>query len=120
MEQANERDLEGATEVTLLARCKVRPRAEVPHTTSLHGSTSRAAAAALQASSTVGAALADPRCVGAAEASALAFFAVPLLLIALLAFLFPRLVAWSLALFAAGFAAWLLQRALRLRMSAGS
>jgi len=116
MEQAYEHDLERATEIVLGARLKVRPREAVPHTTSLHGSTSRAAAAALRASGAVGAALSDPRSVGAAEASALASFAVPLLLVALFAFVFPRVVSWSVAILAAGLAAWLLQRALKLRV----
>jgi len=115
MEESFLEDLAGSTEIVLGARLKVRPRASAPHTTSLHGSTNRAAAAALRASGAVGAALANPRSVGSAEASALASFAVPLLVIALLAFVFPRVVAWSLASVAAVLAGWLLQRAARLR-----
>lgn len=115
MEASYLRDLEGATEVVLGARRKVRPRETAPHTTSLHGSTSRAAAAALSASGAVGAALSDPRGVGAAEASALVGFSVPLLGVALLAFAFPRVVSWTFAAVTAGLAVWLLQRAVRLR-----
>ena len=115
MEQTYLRDLEGATEIVLGARRKVRPRTPVHHSTSLHGSTNRAAAAALRASGAVGAALSNPRSVGAAEASALASFAVPLALLALIAFLFPRVVSWSIALVAAVLAGWLLQRSVRLR-----
>ena len=118
MEETYLRDLEGATEIVLAARRKVRPREPVPHSTSLHGSTNRAAAAALRASGAVGAALSDPRSIGAAEASALASFAVPLLLIALFAFFLPRVVAWSIAAVAAVLAGWLLQRAARLRARA--
>lgn len=109
------RDLESSTEVVVSHAKHVRPRQPVPHATSLHGSTNRAAAAALRVSGAVGAALSSPRSVGAAEASALASFAAPLALLAVLAFLFPRVVAWPVALLAAAFALWLLQRALRLR-----
>jgi hypothetical protein len=63
----------------------------------------------------VGAALSNPRSVGAAESSALASFAVPLAVLAVVAFLFPRLVAWSIAGVAAILAGWLLQRSIRLR-----
>jgi cardiolipin synthase len=115
MEEAYRRDLDGATEIVLGARRKVEPRSPVTHTTSLHGSTNRAAAAALRASGAVGAALSNPRSVGAAESSALASFAVPLAVLAVVAFLFPRLVAWSIAGVAAILAGWLLQRSIRLR-----
>jgi cardiolipin synthase len=115
MEEAYVHDLESATEIVLGARQKVCPRAPVPHTTSFAGSTNRATAAALRASGAVGAALSNPRSVGATEASALASFAVPLALIALLAFVFPRVLSWSVAAVAATLAGWLLQRAVRLR-----
>ncbi len=115
MEEAYLHDLEGSTEILLGPRHRVRPLQPARHASSLHGSTNRAAAAALRVSGAVGAALSRPRTVGAAESSALASFAAPLAVLTLVALFFPRAVAWPIAFIAGAFSLWLLQRALRLR-----
>jgi cardiolipin synthase len=96
-----EADLCNATEVVLDERA--RPRRMQPtskHARGGRGSSSRAAAGALRLVNTVGAAIGDRRVLGSADAGLLPPAALLLIVLAVLAAIWPRLVAWPLALIA--------------------
>jgi cardiolipin synthase len=112
-------DLSRATEIVLSARSRVHPsaprtRGGRPARRIGSGSAGRAAAGALGISSAVGAAITNHRALGPAEARIMAWAGLLLLLVALLAGLWPL----ALAVPAAALAAWvgiaLLVRAFRL------
>ena len=109
-----ELDLANATELVL------SPQPRVARTRSTRrgrggGSSSRAAAGTLRLVNAVGAALSDRRVLGRSEASVLPGAALLLAVFALPALLWPRIVAWPLALIGLWISASLLVRYLRLR-----
>lgn len=114
MEQTYERDLERSTEI-VLERRRVRRRDDAPQEKHLRGSANRATAAALRLGGVVGAGLARPRPLGAAEAASHASLAAGLVALAVLALVFPIVVAAPLALLAMVVAVSLLTRAWRAR-----
>jgi cardiolipin synthase len=120
MEAAYEGDLSRAVEI-VLARRKVRPVAAVPPPRSpplgrrpREGS-AVAAAGALRLGHAVGAALGGYRVLGPAEVSLLAGAAVALLVLAAVAFLWPRVAATPLAILLVWLAVALLAKARKLR-----
>jgi len=134
MEAQYERDLERATEIVLTRRNRVR-RAEgelapvegaaQPNVRrAKRGSAGRAVAGAASVGSALGAALTNRRTLGPAEAGLLGVASIATIGLALVAFLFPRVLAWPIAVIAAwigvawGVKAWLLWcRARRGRMA---
>jgi cardiolipin synthase len=119
-----EADLGRADEIVLSRRHRARrsgvaPRGERARR-ALSGSAGRAAAGALTVGAAVGAALTNRRVLGPTEASLLATIGTILLLVAVIGALWPPLIAWPLALFAAWVAVVTLLRARRLRRSQGN
>ncbi|UEM19864.1 phospholipase D-like domain-containing protein [Skermanella mucosa] len=110
-------DLAQSTEVVL--DVKHRPKAITPRSPSGHRqkkpSTARVAAGSLGIGNTVGAALTNRRAVGRAEAGVLAGAGAILLVVAVLAAFFPRLVAVPIMLAALLVGGGLLMRAWKLR-----
>jgi cardiolipin synthase len=105
------RDLECSTELVLRGR-RPRPRASVSR--SLRGgSSSRAAASALRLANTVGAAIANRRVLGNSEQGVLTVAGLALLVLAVLGFWVPQLLAWPFAVFAGWLGLSLLWRRLR-------
>jgi cardiolipin synthase len=115
MEAMYERDLEGSTEI-VLSRHRVRRSApsRLPRSGRRGGSAGRAAAGALRLGRAVGAALTDRRLLGPAEAQVMGVAGVWLLLTAVVAALWPALVAYPIAAIAGWLAVGLLVRARRL------
>ncbi len=68
-----------------------------PYPRARGGSSGRAAAGALRLANSVGAAIANRRVLGRSESGPLLIAAVPLLVCALIGFLWPRFIAWPLA-----------------------
>ena len=98
-------DLENATEI-VLTKQKVKKGARRRRAKAgASGGSSRAAAGALRIAHSVGAALGNQRLLGRAEAGALPWVTIALLVLGVVAAYWPRLVAWPLAaiLFALGF-----------------
>ncbi|HSC95525.1 MAG TPA: phospholipase D-like domain-containing protein [Burkholderiales bacterium] len=124
MARTYEADLGRADEIVLSRRHRARrsgvaaPRGERTRR-ALSGSAGRAAAGALTVGAAVGAALTNRRVLGPAEASLLATTGAILLLVAVVGVLWPPLLAWPLALFAAWIAVVMLLRARRLRRLRG-
>jgi cardiolipin synthase len=85
------------------------------HLNPVRGSASRAAASALRIGNTVGAALTNRRVLGVSEAGITAKFGVLLSVLAVLAVVFPRVVAVPLGIIAGWIGLSLLVRAWRLR-----
>jgi cardiolipin synthase len=124
MARMYEADLGRADEIVLSRRHRARrsgvaPRGERARR-ALSGSAGRAAAGALTVGAAVGAALTNRRVLGPTEASLLATIGTILLLVAVIGALWPPLIAWPLALFAAWVAVVTLLRARRLRRSQGN
>jgi cardiolipin synthase len=124
MARMYEADLGRADEIVLSRRHRARrsggaPRGERTRR-ALSGSAGRAAAGALTMGAAVGAALTNRRVLGPTEASLLATIGAILLLVAVIGALWPPLIAWPLALFAAWVAVVTLLRARRLRRSQGN
>lgn len=104
-----EADLERSTEIVLTKRNRVRraPEAEAADRAKRHamrraisGSAGRAAAGAFSVGSALGAALTDRRILGPAEAGLLFLMSGVALVIGVLAALWPRALAWPVALVA--------------------
>ena len=118
MEQAYLADLEQATEVILGGRRRVRPaeaaEAALRPRRVAPGSAQRAAAAALTLGGRVGAAITQ-RSLAPAEARSLSLFGFSLLVVALVAFLLPRILAVPIGVVAAWLGVSLLARARRVR-----
>ncbi len=108
-----ERDLTNATEIVLSPQRR-DPRTPQPARRRGGGSSSRAAAGTLRLVNTVGAALSDRRVLGRGEASVLPGAALLLVLFAIPAMFWPRIVAWPLAAIAVWLATSLLLRYFRL------
>ncbi len=96
-----ETDLGRATEVVLTRRNRVQRVAEtapeLQARRAMSGSANRAAAGAVSVGSALGAALTNRRALGAAESSVLAKVGIAALVVAAVAALWPRFVAWPLA-----------------------
>ncbi len=117
MEQMYLNDLENATEVVLDARRKPqtprRPRRRAP--TGARGSGGRAATGAVRVGNAVGAAFQNRRQLGAVETNLAATSGTALLVLAVLFALFPRVLAYPLALVFAWMGGALLYSAYRWR-----
>lgn len=111
-----EQDLLNATEVVLDERARpARARPTARRTRGGSGSSSRAAAGTLRLVNTVGAAIGDRRVLGSGEAALLPPIAFVLIALAVIASIWPRLVAWPLAVIALWVGASLLWRWRKLR-----
>src|SRR5688572_362914 len=123
MEQMFLNDLSMSTEIVLTGRLRVRPTPTSERTqrpaTRASGSAGRAAAGAIRLGNTVGAAIANRRTLGPAEASIMQVTASLLIGLALVAFLWPRVVAIPLAVISAWCAFSLVIKAHRLRSKFG-
>jgi cardiolipin synthase len=132
MEETYLADLEGATEIVLVAHNRVR-RVDAPMRRGLRrraagsgasrprrsgGSAGQLAAGAIRVGNTFGAALANRRVLGAAEAKTMGMAGVVLAAIAVVAALWPRALAWPLAVLATWIAVTLLLGAYRLHRKA--
>lgn len=116
-----ESDLCNATEIVLSKRNRVSRSSAAPRPRSApggKGSTSRAAAGTLRLVNTIGAALTNRRVLGNAEVGILPGAALVLALIAAAAIVWPRVIAWPLALLLLWFIASLLIRYQRVRSGA--
>ncbi len=111
MQAQYQRDLEHSTELVLQGR-RPRPRGRVARNLR-GGSSSRAAASALRLANTVGAAIANRRVLGNSERGVLTVAGAALVVLAVLGFWVPQLLAWPLAAFAAWLGLSLLWRRLR-------
>ena len=113
-------DLGRATEITLTRRARVVRATEVPRLPARRpGSAGRAAAGAVSIGSAVGGAMTGRRVLGPAEARIMGTAGVALLVLGLLALLWPRAVAVPLVVLALWLAASLLFRAWALRRERG-
>jgi cardiolipin synthase len=123
MEQMFLNDLSMSTEIVLTERRRVRPTPTSERTrrpaTRASGSAGRAAAGAIRLGNTVGAAIANRRALGPAEASIMQITASLLIGLALVAFLWPRVVAIPLAVISVWCAVSLVIKAHRLRSTFG-
>jgi cardiolipin synthase len=116
-----EQDLAHSTEIVLGRRYRPRAvsqRVEEHRRRAPSGSAGRAAAGALSVGNVVGAALANRRRLGPADAALITDIALVLLALAIVAALWPRLLAYPFALIAFWFACAMLFRAARLRARA--
>jgi cardiolipin synthase len=122
MEQMYLEDLTNATEVALTRRRHVRPatEAKVKRTRGTGGSASRAAAGAVRIGNVIGSALGARRVLGRAEVRLLIEGGLLLVGVAAIAFLFPRVVAIPLGVFAFWMGLALLARAARTKRRAES
>jgi cardiolipin synthase len=108
-------DLGRATEITLTRRARLVRTPEPPRRlTRRPGSAGRAAAGAVSIGSAVGAAMTGRRVLGPAEARIMGAAGAALLLLGVVALLWPRAVALPLAVLAIWLAGSLLYRAWRL------
>jgi len=115
MEAQYEADLGGATEILLHARRRPRAdRARAPRRprpgSRAAGSSGRAAAGAMRLANSVGAAISNQRVLETSERGVLVGGAVVLLGIAVIAWFWPRALAWPLGLIALWFAISLVSR----------
>jgi len=110
-------DLARATEILLERRKRVRPvdAAHVPRRRGAGGSATRAAAGALRLGNAIGSALTARYVTGPAERNLLVYGGSALGVLAVVAGLWPRLVAWPLGVLSLWLALALLLRALRHR-----
>ncbi|MFZ0761479.1 MAG: phospholipase D-like domain-containing protein [Candidatus Sulfotelmatobacter sp.] len=117
MENMYLQDLSHSIEIVLLEKNKVRPAGggSGPPQKTAAGSAGRAAAGVLRIGNTVGAAITNHRVLGPAEAKIMFVAAWLLLLLAVVAILWPRLVAVPIAVLGGWLAISLLVRAYRLR-----
>lgn len=101
MEKQYQCDLENATEIVLNERQRIRRSvAAAANPKRVGGSASRATASAIRLANTVGATFKRRRGLGAAEAGIVLGSAVALLVLALIGFVWPRVLAWPLGLMA--------------------
>ena len=109
-------DLDHATEITLTRRARVARTSSPPRVTLRRpGSAGRAAAGAVSIGSAVGAAMTGRRVLGPAEGRIMGAAGIALLLLALLATIWPRVIAVPLAVISAWLGVTLLLRARTLR-----
>jgi cardiolipin synthase len=120
MQEMYLQDLANATEIVLDARHRVASAAARPRgRRRAGGSVARAAAGALRIGNTVGAAIADRRVLGPAEAILMAGVGLVLLALALLAVVWPLVVALPVVLVALWAGISLLLRARALHSGSG-
>src|SRR5205823_9847148 len=116
--QMYERDLEHSTEIVLDTHSRPRPaharRRHHRRVRGRSGSAARAAAGALRLSHTVGAAIADRRVLGRAEAGVMAGVGVALIALTAVGILWPRVIAVPLVLLAGWIGIALVIRAIEL------
>lgn len=120
MEKMHKEDIANATEIVLDARrgvCPVSAGVRAARRTA-GGSAARAAAGALRIGNAVGAAMADRRVLGPAEAGIMSGAGLLLVALALIGIVWPFAIALPLALFAAWSGIALLARSRRLRGAA--
>lgn len=111
-----EDDLTHATEIVLSPRHRARPATRPPrHGLRGHGSATRSAVGAMRMATTLGAALGNRRVLSDAETRPLLGGAVLLLAIAIVAALWPQVLAWPLAALMAWVAVSLAARWARMR-----
>ena len=115
MEEMFRDDLAGSTEIVLRKWARVRPAsgARAPRAPRAGGSTTRAAAGALRVGNALGSVLAARRIHGPAERWLMAEGGLMLALLAGVAFVWPRLLAWPFAAFSLWLGIALLARAAR-------
>jgi cardiolipin synthase A/B len=120
MEEQYLRDLENSTEILLAARHRIRRSTARPPVRGGRGggSSSRAAASALRLAHSVGAAFGNRRVLDQGDTAILPWLVVVLFAFALTVAIWPRLLAWPVAAFAAWFGVALLVRYLRRRAHA--
>ena len=121
MEEQYLSDLENSTEIVLTAKRRVRRGSARPPVRRAGGSSGRAAASALRLAHSVGAALGNRRVLGQGEMTVLPWLVVPIFAFALIAAIWPRVLAWPLSVFATWIGVVLVGRYLRSRrkVSAG-
>jgi cardiolipin synthase len=106
-------DLNHATEIVLTTRNRVRPAESRAHhdvRRARSGSAGRAAAGAVSVGSVLGAALTNRRALGAAEAGLLVKVSAGVMAFAVIAAIWPRVIAWPLAILGAWLGvAWLVK-----------
>ena len=117
MEEMFARDLANATEIVLQPRRRVRPAGDVkvPRPHGAGGSGQRAAVGALRLGNALGSVLSPRRVHHADERPVMVQTALVLLVVAILGFVWPRLIAWPLGGICVWFALALLARAARRR-----
>jgi cardiolipin synthase len=123
MEQMFLDDLENATEMVLTERQRLAPASKPGSRRRLYrlrrpiggGSSSRAAARAIQIGRTVGAAITNRRALGPAEARIMGSAGLLLLAASVIAVMWPRVVSWPLAVIGAWIAVSAFIRAFHLR-----
>ncbi len=122
MQEQYERDLSHATEIVLKMPRRRRARrddgAQRHAPAGRGGSSGRAAASAMRIANSIGAAITNRRALGPAESAPLLAAGIGLLACALVAALWPRVLAWPLALFAGWFGISLIVRHVDARRSA--
>jgi len=120
MEAQYEQDLSHSTEIVLKMpkRRRVVEEGAPRSARSQGGSSGRAAAGALRLANSIGAAITNRRVLGPAECAPLLVAGIVLLVAAVLALLWPRLVAWPLALLAVWIGVALVARYVDLRRRA--
>ncbi len=115
MEAQYEADLDNATEIVLRERIRRRSRKGTGNGGQRRGGSSgRAAAGALRLANTVGAAITNRRVLGPSESATLGISAILLVALAAVAALWPRVLAWPIALVSAWlglalFARWIVR-----------
>ncbi len=122
MEQMYEEDLRNATEIVLDVRGRICPMGDMTRRRHAKGggSASRAAAGALRLGHTVGAAIADRRVLGPAEAGIMTAAGFALLALAIIGLVWPYAVAFPLGVLAIWMGVALLSRARALRAASAS
>jgi cardiolipin synthase len=124
MAEMYQEDLTKATEIVLTQRNRVRATPETPAAPRARkasaGSASRAAAGALSVGNAMGAALTNRRVLGPAESGLMMQVAVVAIVIAVVAFLWPRTLAYPLAFVAAWFGIAMIVKAWGLRQQKAS
>ncbi len=118
MEVQYRRDLENSTEIVLkVARSPRRkgPTEQRPFARAQGGSSSRAAASALRIANSIGAAIMNRRVLGPAEAGPMLVSGTALLACAVLTLIWPRVIAWPLAVLGIWVGASLIVRYLDVR-----
>jgi cardiolipin synthase len=124
MEETYAHDLENATEVVLDSQHKLRPSKTVAHShpllTSGGGSGGRAAAGAIRIGNAVGAAFTNRRVLEPVEARLMLVTGLLLLVLALIAWLFPHVVTYPFVVVLIWISLALLYRAYRLKNRPGT
>ena len=113
-------DLQNATEIVLGTSRRARRTSGEPSRRAQGGSSGRAAAGALRLANSIGAAITNRRVLGPAESGPLLVAGAVLLVAAVLAFVWPRVVAWPLAVLALWVALTLIARFIDLRRKAAA